>query len=159
MSTNRIFITTVAICIFAVGIVFLHTAAVAEQAQYGTPKEARAMLVKVISALKADKEKALDMFNKGVGGFKDRDLQPFCAQVTDAKIVATIEPRLLGTDVKKLQDSTGKRFGVEIMRGAVEGRIAEVSYLFPRPGETIPHPKVSYVTRIGDLVCGVGYYE
>jgi hypothetical protein len=32
------------------------------------------MLVKAVAALKEDKAKALDTFNKGEGGFKDRDL-------------------------------------------------------------------------------------
>ena len=35
----------------------------------------------------------------------------------------------------------------------------EVSYAFPRPGSTTPAPKVSYVTRVGDQICGVGYYR
>ena len=31
------------------------------------------MLDKAVAALKENKEKALEMFNKGEGGFKDRD--------------------------------------------------------------------------------------
>jgi hypothetical protein len=32
--------------------------------------------------------------------------------------------------------------------------------LFARPGsDTKPVPKESLVTRVGDLVCGVGYYR
>jgi hypothetical protein len=64
----------------------LFTAAFA-QGQYGTAAEAKAMLEKAVAAVKADKEKALAMFNKGEGGFKDRDLQPFCFNVTDGKIL------------------------------------------------------------------------
>ena len=41
---------------------------------YATSEEARAMLEKAVAAIKKDKAKALDMFNKGEGGFKDRDL-------------------------------------------------------------------------------------
>ena len=41
---------------------------------YGTSEEAKAMLEKAVTAVKQDKAKALDMFNKGEGGFKDRDL-------------------------------------------------------------------------------------
>jgi hypothetical protein len=38
--------------------------------QYGgTAAEAKAMLARAIAAVKADKAKALDMFNKGEGGF------------------------------------------------------------------------------------------
>ena len=44
----------------------------------GTADEAKAMLMKAVAAVKADKAKALDMFNKGEGGFLDRDLYVFC---------------------------------------------------------------------------------
>ena len=40
----------------------------------GSPDEAKAMLMKAVAAVKEDKAKALDMFNKGEGGFLDRDL-------------------------------------------------------------------------------------
>ena len=36
----------------------------------GTAGEAKAMLEKAVAAVKADKTKALDMFNKGEGGFE-----------------------------------------------------------------------------------------
>jgi hypothetical protein len=40
-----------------------------------------------------------------------------------------------------------------------EGTISEVSYVFARPGDPKPVPKVSFITRVGDLYCGVGYYK
>ena len=54
----------------------------------GTADEAKAMLMKAVAAVKADKAKALDMFNKGEGGFLDRDLYVFCGNVSDGKNVA-----------------------------------------------------------------------
>ena len=48
------------------------------QAQNGTADEAKAMLGKAVAAVKADQPVALAMFNKGEGGFRDRDLYPFC---------------------------------------------------------------------------------
>ena len=36
------------------------------------------MLERAVAAVKEDKAKALDMFNKGEGGFKDRDLYVWC---------------------------------------------------------------------------------
>jgi hypothetical protein len=38
---------------------------------------------KAVAAVKEDKAKALDMFNKGEGGLKDRDLYMFCANASD----------------------------------------------------------------------------
>jgi hypothetical protein len=131
----------------------------AQQSKYGAAGEAKAMLEKAVAALKADKAKALAMFNKGEGGFRDRDLQPFCFNSSDGKIVASNFPNLLGVDQRTLKDKTGKAFGEELYKAAVEGKITEVSYWFPRPGETEPAQKNSIVTGVGDLGCGVGYFK
>jgi hypothetical protein len=39
------------------------------------------MLDKAVAAVKADREVALAMFNKGEGGCRDRDLYPFCSRI------------------------------------------------------------------------------
>jgi hypothetical protein len=40
------------------------------------------------------------------------------------------------------------------------GEITEVNYMWPRPGsDKTPVAKVSFVTKVGDLGCGVGYYK
>jgi hypothetical protein len=131
----------------------------------GTAHEAKAMLVKAVAAVKADKNKALDMFNKGEGGFLDRDLYVFCANASDGRIVALGNPNakeLLGQDVGTIEDSTDKAYGAELKAAMQkpEGQFTEVNYLFPRPGtDKTPVPKVSLVTRSRDLGCGVGYYK
>jgi cache domain-containing protein len=126
----------------------------------GTAAEAKAMLEKAVAAVKADKGKAIEMFVKGEGGFKDRDLYPFCFNIADGKVVATQASTLIGMDVRTLKDKVGKAFGEEIYKAAKDGQIAEVSYMFPRPGpDTTPVQKISFVTKAGDLGCGVGYYK
>jgi len=138
-------------------------AAIAQQ--FGTAQEARAMLDKTVAALKGDKSKTLDLINKGEGGFLDRDLYPFCFNLSDGKIVAVASnnaKKFLDTDVRALKDSTGKVYGPELYAGGQkpEGQVTEVSYMFPRPGaDTTPVPKVSVVTKAGDLACGVGSYK
>jgi hypothetical protein len=131
----------------------------------GTADEAKSMLLKAVAAVKADKTKALDMFNKGEGGFRERDLYPFCSNISDGKNVANGNPnakQLLGQDARTLKDSTGKAFGLEQYAAAQkpEGQLTEVSYLFAKPGpDTTPVPKVNFTTKVGDLICGVGYYK
>jgi hypothetical protein len=124
------------------------------------------MLMKAVAAVKADKAKALEMFNKGEGGFLDRDLYVFCASLSDAKVVAIGNPnakQLLGTDAKATKDATGKVIGTELFAGYQKpmGEITEVSYLFVKPGpDKTPAQKVSLVTKVSDdLGCGVGYYK
>jgi hypothetical protein len=131
------------------------------QGQSGTAAEAKAMLEKAVAAVKADKAKALASFNAGTDGFKDRDLQPFCFNIADGKIVASTVPNLLGTDIRTLKDKSGKEFGREGYQAAVEGKITETTpYMFPHPGtDPTLFEKVSFVTRVGDLGCGVGYFK
>ena len=142
---------------------FLSGTTFAQQGQLGTAQEARAMLDKAVAAVKADQAVALAMFNKGEGGFKDRDLYPFCFRLADGKGVATPVAVPAGTDLRTLKDPTGKAFGLELYAAAQkpEGQITELqSYMFPKPGTTTPtFPKVSFVTKVGDLGCGVGYYK
>ena len=141
----------------ATAAIALSTAAVA-QSQFGTATEAKAMLDKAAAAVKADKTKALDQMQKGEGGFKDRDLYAFCANASDG--VITAHPSLKGQDIKTIKDKNGKALGEEMMKVAAEGKVEEVSYMWPRPGaDATPVQKVSFVTKAGDQVCGVGYYK
>jgi hypothetical protein len=131
----------------------------AQKAEFGTAAEAKAMLDKTVAAIKADKAKALDMINKGDGGFRDRDLYPACSGL-DGKVTAHVDPTRIGMDRNTMKDSNGKAYGTEIMKVAQEGKVAEVSYMFPRPGtDKTPVQKVAFVTRVGDQVCLVGYYK
>src|SRR5580700_8911977 len=106
-------LTTIALLCFGVS-----TSALAQQGPLGTAQEARAMLDKAVAAVKADQAVALAMFNKGEGGFKDRDLYPFCFRLADGKGVATPVAVPAGTDLRTLKDPTGKAFGLELYAAA-----------------------------------------
>ncbi len=140
-------------------VVVMAVLAVASQAlagDFGTAAEAKAMLEKAVAAIKANKADALAKFTKGEGGFKDRDLYPFCGG-PDGNFTA--HPKLVGKSLKELKDKAGKPLGEEMYAVAKEGTISEVSYMWPRPGSTEPVPKVSFVTKADDQVCAVGYYK
>ena len=142
----------------SVAALSLSTIAFAQQAGFGTAAEAKAMLEKTVASVKADKAKALDMMQKGEGGFKDRDLYAFCANTGDG--IFTAHPALKGQDLRTLKDKNGKALGEEMMTVAAEGKVSEVSYMWPRPGaDTTPVAKVSFVTKAADQICGVGYYK
>ena len=134
------------------------TLVAAAAADFGTAEEAKAMLEKAVTAVKEDKAKAVDMFNKGEGGFKDRDLYVFCANASDGMVTA----HPYGNKGKQLRDILGKKgypLGEEMMQKATEGTIREVTYWWPRPGTDTPLEKISYYTKVGDQICGVGYYK
>src|SRR5277367_6050975 len=119
-------------------VIALSPAALGQQTG-GTAEEAKAMLMRAVAAVRSDEAKALDMFNKGEGGFRDRDLYVFCVSTSDDTIVATGNPNLkqaLGVDIRTAQNSTDRAFGEEIYRAIQkpEGQITEVSYMGPKPG-------------------------
>ena len=129
----------------------------------GTAADAKAMLEKTVAAIKADKAKTLDQINKGENGFLVGDLYPFCFNLSDGNIVAIGNPnvkQLLGTDSRMLKDPTGKVYGPELYSAAKEGQVNEVSYNSPKAGaDKAWVPKVSFVTAVAGLGCGVGYYK
>lgn len=142
---------TVSVMVVAGGM-----AVAAFAAEFGTEAEAKAMLEKAVAAVKADKPKALSEFTKGEDGFKDRDLYVFCGG-PDGNFTA--HPTLVGKSLKDLKDKAGKPLGEEIYKNAHEGQVMTVSYMWPRPGSTEPVQKVTFVTKVGDQVCAVGYYK
>ena len=138
---------------------FLFTAVGTTRAgQYGTPNEAKAMLERAVAAVKEDKAKALDMFNKGEGGFKDRDLYVWCANASDGIVTATPYWNR-GKQLKDLEGKRGAPFGQTVMQNATEGTIKETTYWWPRPGTDKPLEKTALYTKVGDQICSVGYYK
>jgi hypothetical protein len=131
--------------------VLLVTIGSTQAAQYGTAEEAKAMLGRAIAAVKQDEANALDRFNKGDGGFNDRDLYVLCANVSDG--IITAHPIHKGGQLKDFPR------GQEVMRTATEGKVSEIIYWWPRPGSNMPLEKHTFYTKVGDQICGVGYYK
>jgi signal transduction histidine kinase len=127
--------------------------------EFGTADEAKALLEKTVVAIKADRAATLDAITKGDAAFKDRDLYAFCGDAEGMLIAHGANATLVGTSLMELKDKAGMAFGEAMYKAAAEGTIAEVAYLWPRPNQTEPIPKVAFVTRIGDAMCGVGYYK
>jgi signal transduction histidine kinase len=140
--------------------VALASAVVSAQERFGTAAEAKAMLERAVTELKADPAAALTKFTNGASGFKDRDLYVFCWDMKTEKFTASGGRRdLIGTDVKLLKEKDGTSIGDKLLKASKEGTISTISYMFPRPGETTPVQKQSYVTRVGDQGCAVGHYK
>ncbi len=140
-----------------VAIVLVVTAGLASAAEFGTRDEAKAMLDRAVVMLKTDKNRALDLFTAGTGGFVDRDLYVFCGGPDG---MLTAHPYYMGTNLMEFKDKTGNAAGEEIYAVAKEGEFPEVSYKWVQPGGGEEHvDKVSFVTKVGDQICGVGFYK
>ena len=129
---------------------------------FGTAAEARAMLDRAIAGLRADPAGAIVKFNKADGGFRDRDLYVFCIEAKSGLRVAHVITESIGKDLRLTTEKDGSPLGQKIfdaVNSVREGEIGTVSYNWPRPGSTTPVKKESYVTRIGNIGCGVGFYR
>jgi len=131
---------------------------VAGAKQSGTADEAKALLARAATAVKTDKAGALAKFDAPNGGFKDRDLYVFCFD-RNAGILLVGPPSLRGKDVRTISDSTGKMVGQEMFANVRDGDIIIVDYMFPKPNSIAPVAKQSFVEGLGDIACGVGYYN
>jgi signal transduction histidine kinase len=126
----------------------------------GTAEEAKAMLERAVAAIETDEAAALAAFTAGDEGFKDRDLYVFCGDAVDGTTTAHgANSALVGQSMRDIKDKAGKAIGEEFYAVATEGEFNGVEYVWPRPGETAPSPKTSYITKAGNQVCGVGYYK
>ena len=74
-------------------VLTLSTAAFAQKAGYGTADEAKAMLLKAVAALKANKANTLDLINEGPGAGSSTAISMYFAPQS-----ATAKPaRFMGT--------------------------------------------------------------
>jgi cytochrome c len=130
--------------------------------QSGTSAEAKAMFDRAVIALKANKAAALSEFNdKNNKQFHDRDLYVFCYNMSDGKFTAHPNPALISTDTRTLKfkdDPFGQR-GYDALTSSPEATVTTLDYYFPKPGTSEPVSKQSFIARVGDQGCGVGYYK
>jgi signal transduction histidine kinase len=126
-------------------------------AEYGTATEAKAMLDRAATAVKANATAAIAAFNRNDSQFRDRDLFVFCFNTEDGKFTA--HEALVGQNVRTIHDKTGKPLGEQIYQRAKEGQVNTVAYMASVPGSTEQASKRAYVTRVGDQVCGVSFYR
>src|SRR5215468_4822010 len=145
--------------LLAAGASVALTAFAYAQGQFGNAAEAKTMIEKAAAELKSNEGAALAKFNKGEGGFKDRDLYVFCYDMTSGKFTAHVNQSLLGTDIKALKEKDGSPLGEKVFNATKPGTTNTVAYNFPKPGTSEPVAKESYVTQVGNQGCGVGYYK
>src|SRR5688500_3171544 len=78
----------------------------------------QAVLESAVTAVKADKPKALADCNSPSGTFRDRDLHVFCS---GADGILTAHPSIKGQQITSLVDKNGKKLGEAIVAAAKEG--------------------------------------
>ncbi len=128
----------------------------------GTAEQARAMLDRAVTALKADQAKALAAFNDAHNkDFRDRDLFVYCFNTGDGKFTAYEMSALIGADIRQFKlynEPMGQR-SYDVVHDAPEGTVVSIDYRMPKPQETKPSAKQALEARVGDQACGVSYFK
>ena len=130
----------------------------AQAAGRGTPGEARAMLEKAVAHYKAvGRKQALADFNAKKAPFSDRDLYVFCIGADRALAANGAYPGLVGQSADVFKDARGRALGKSLVDAAAPS--GSVEYPAINPVSRAVEPKVSFVQKVGEDVCGVGAYK
>lgn len=127
--------------------------------EFATPKEAEAMVKKVVAALKANREATLGEITAKDAKWIDRDLYPVVVDMT-AKILAHGQnPKMVGKELIDFKDPDGKAFYKERMDLANSKGKFWQDYKFTDPITKKVLPKQAYCEKAGDVVVCAGVYK
>ena len=126
--------------------------------EFGTEEEAKAMLNRAVNLMEFNELFALGQMTEGSGGFKVKDLYPFCA---NSKGILVGHPVNVGFNILEFVDSDGKNVGEEFLRVAKNKKINKVTYKLPRitTEDTKEFEKTALVTKVKKYICAVGFYS
>ena len=105
---------------------------------------------------------ALAKFNDKTGEFVWKDTYVFALDSETAAVIAhPIKPKLVGKMLTGLKDVNGKLFFTEFINVANEQGSGWVDYMWPKPGEKKPSPKLTYVYKVPgqSIILAAGIYE
>ena len=145
-------IMPVLICLFAAAVVH------AQGYGVGTPVEAKKMVEKAVTFIKANgEEMALQEFNKPNGKFQWRDLYVFAYDLQGV-VVGHPNPKLIGQNLYDVPDTQGKRFRKEIVDLANSRGSGWVDYTYMDPMTQREEFKITHCQKVGNLIVCCGAY-
>src|SRR5262245_2145466 len=105
---------------------------------------------------------AFTEFRKSGSEWRSGDTYLFLGDMKGMALFNAGFPELEGTDVGGLKDSRGKLINVELARVATSKKEGWVEYMWPKPGQTQPSQKWSYVKAVmfdgAPAYIGAGFY-
>lgn len=126
----------------------------------GTPAEAQAMLRQAVDHYNSvGRDQALADFNHKKAPFGDRDLYVVCIGPHDTITANGGFPQYVGMSPDILKDAEGKPLGKSIWEVGNSKGEGSVQYMMSNPVSRKIEPKITFVQKVGDDVCGVGAYN
>jgi len=122
-------------------------------------EEAKALLDKAVAHAKdVGTGKAFADFSRRDGGFVDRDLYVYCADMQGNLLAHGDNPNLIGKNLMELKDPDGfqpVKEAIRILSGADAGTL---NLKWPNPVTKKIEPKSVFLSKVKNDWCGVGYY-
>lgn len=141
-------------------IVFFVVSFAYAQGQLGTADEAKTLMEKAVTYLKANgKDKAFEAFNNKKGDFVNKDLYIFVLDLNGKILSHGANEKLIGRDMMATKDKNGQLFIKKMVDLAnAEGK-GEVEYYWDNPVTKQVALKVSILEKVGDVIVACGYYK
>jgi cytochrome c len=146
------------ILLVTVLVAFLSVSSNAKE-QFATKKEAEAMVVKAVSALKTNRSKTLDEITAKDAKYADRDLYAVVYDMTGKVLAHGANNKMVGKDLIELKDPDGKEFVKERVELAKSKGKFWQEYKFTDPETKKLLPKEAYCEKADDLVVCAGVYK
>ncbi|MDE1942301.1 MAG: cache domain-containing protein [Betaproteobacteria bacterium] len=126
---------------------------------YATPKEAEAIVAKVVEALHTNRDQTLKEITAKDKKWVSRDLYPVVYDMNGKCLAHGKNPKTVGKDLIDMADANGKEFVKERVDLAKSKGKFWQDYMFSDPVSKKVLPKSTYCEKAGnDIVCA-GIYK
>jgi cytochrome c len=146
------------IVLVSVFAIFLSVSSNAKE-EFATKKEAEAMVVKTVSALKANRAKTLEEITAKDAKYVDRDLYAVVYDMTGKVLAHGANNKMVGKDLIELKDPDGKEFVKERVNLARSKGKFWQEYKFTDPVTRKVLPKEAYCEKVDDAIVCAGVYK
>jgi signal transduction histidine kinase len=131
-----------------------------QAAERGTPDEAKALLVKAVTYLKANgKDKAFAQFADKQGAFVNHDLYVTVIDLQGKTLVHPFSPQLVGKTNLELEDADGKLFYKERLEVAKAKGSGQQDYKVIHPKTKALEVKRAFFEKVDDVVLTTGAFK
>jgi cytochrome c len=146
------------IVVFVFSLCLIASASFAQD--WGTAAEAKALLDKAVSLIKAEGEKAYPKIQDKNGAFISKDLYVYVFEADGAIVkVHPYAPGMIGKSWKTLTDADGTPFVKKIIEGAAKIGKGTVDYSWADPKTKKVEKKSAYYEKVGNVIAVSGYYK
>jgi cytochrome c len=150
--------------LFLLGCLAAAAPAFAQAAPPASPQadEVTALVDRAAAAIDAKGKSIFPDFHEAGGPWRSGPLYLFVVDLTGKTLVNAAFPKFEGTDVKLQKDAAGKLFGIAFIDTVKASGSGWVDYMWPKPGETQPSRKWTYVKAATvdgvPALVGAGFY-